>query len=304
VAIAAGLTTMLSDLRVGLLLPALGVAVGCAVVVEVVTSAAIAGEQARGAKAPLLGSARTFLSNAVLLGGPAAAWIAASPSSRLGPLLVVLMTVALVASAGMHRPAAPETAVAESRTLARPVLQAAILGFVFYVVPGFATLVYVKQRDQLGFSLFTCGVLESLNNLSGLAGVFVFYRLRRRFPLAMTLPAAIVLYAIGSEAYLFYGGGWVAPVIEAINGFLATMGLAAMWETAVRGAGREGKAFSTAVILCASGIGNALSEVIGTWLVAVSGMSFSQIVLLHVACYGALAVAVSRLRGHLSWLHG
>ena len=297
-ALVAGLASGAFEEPTSGLLVLLALVFGCAVVVELVTSAAIVGEQARGAESALLGSARTFVATGmVLVTGVAAGWVAEAPSRRLGPLIATLMSLALVASWAIPR--TPRSAVPSHGWRSTSVLVAACLAFTFYTVPGFGTLLFIRQRGEFGLSQIQIGGLESLNNFAALLGVLAYYRLRRRAPLSQTLPAAVAIYGVGDAMYLFYGPDLRAPAIEVVNGLLTAAGLAAIAEMVIRGAGREARALSIAVILCAANIGTSAAEIIGTKLGG-AGLSFTELVLLHVACYLALAAAMYTGRARLA----
>lgn len=209
------------------------------------------------------------------------------------------MAIAFIASFWMSGNAAPRTETSTDRLgLSKAAVGAAVLGFVFYGVPGFATLLYIKQREQLHLSLLAVASLDSLNNVAALFGAILYYRLRRRLPLRRMLPVGIVAYAIGSESYLFYSSSLAAPPIEIANGFLSALGLGAMWETAVRGAGDKGQAVTMALVLFASNVGISLSEVIGSSLSS-AGMRLDQVIFLHVSCYALLALAMTRAPAHV-----
>lgn len=178
-------------------------------------------------------------------------------------------------------------------------LAVALLAGVFYGVPGFETVLVDRQRGELGLSTMTIGMLGSLNNGAALVGILLYHRLRGRIALPVMLPAAIAMYALSSVPYLFYGPGLIIPTAEVLNGLVGTFGLAAISETAVRGAGRDGRALAIAVILGAANVGILLAEILGAALSA-AGLSFAALVSLHVACHGLLAWGVWRLRARLA----
>lgn len=298
VAIVAALASTLSGAPAMLLW--VGIALASAVVVELVASAAIAGEQARGTTTALLGPARTFVMTGVtVVASIAAGWSAQAPARRLGLLVAAMMAVALLVSRRLPRweRAAARRRVAPSRTA----LAAAVFAFAFYIVPGFSTLLYIERHEVLGFSQLAIGGLEALNNLAGLAGLLAYRMLRARVELPVMLPAAIAAYALSPAGYLVYTHGWVAPAVEIVNGALSIVGLAAVSETILRGAGSEGDALPTAIILCAAHTAVALSDPLGSSL-ETAGLSFAGVVVLHIGCYGVVAMVVARLRRRLDWL--
>lgn len=278
----------------------IGLAVVGAVILETIAFAAIAAEQARGVSTALLGPARTFvICSVTVIASALAGWVAEAPLSRLGPIAAAIMAVALLASRAL-----PPRAVmpAQQRlTPSRATLTAAGFAFIFYVVPGFATLLYIERHDVLGFSQWTIGGLEALNNLAAIPGLIAYRWLRSRAELTVVLPLAIGAYALSPVGYLVYSPGWVAPAVELSNGILSIFGLAAVSEALVRGAGREGAALSAAVVLGAAHLGVALSDPLGAGLKEV-GLPFVGVIAIHIGCYSVVATVVSRFRGQIAWL--
>ncbi|MFT3775391.1 MAG: hypothetical protein QM820_59350 [Minicystis sp.] len=178
----------------------------------------------------------------------------------------------------------------------------ALLGFLFYAVPGFGVVQYYRQVQVFGFTPSECGWLDLINNGAGLLALPCFFVLRRRVSLGRALPICIGLYALGSSLYMLYDRGFVAPLVEAGNGFLATFGLCAIQESAAKSAREQGGAGTLALILCASNVGVVVSEVLGARIYVAAGRPFGPLVLSHCALYVLLALTLAASGGRWSWL--
>jgi hypothetical protein len=246
------------------------------------------------------GASRVLAMNAVLLvAGPLGGWAAPRISAlaviELG-VLVVLAGFAPDLAAPAH--ATPATGVGSLRGALGP----ALLGFLFYAVPGFGVAQYYRQIQVFGFTPAECGWLDTVNNGAGLLALPFFFALRRRISLGRALPVCVGLYACSSALYLLYDRGLVASVIEAGNGFVATFGLCAIQESAARSARAQGGAGSLALVLGASNVGMVVSEVLGARLYVAAGRPFGPLVLLHCALYVSLALTVAAIGGRWAWL--
>jgi predicted MFS family arabinose efflux permease len=259
----------------------------------VLGSAAVGGllvEQAhRQGAAGELSSLRMAVTNVgILVGGPIGGYLAMR-ACGLGALL--MLGLALAAFGLMKEGARPRGdaggAASAWRSLASvsrsaAVRSAALISFLFYLAPGFQSLLFYHQREALGLAPQQIGYLTAINGVFGVAAALAYRGLCRRASMRALLALGILLYALSSCFYLAYRSYPAAVVVEAANGFVGMLGLMPLHDLAARSAPREGAALGFALILGIAYLGISLSEVIGTQLAAALELHLMDVVAISV----------------------
>jgi MFS family permease len=140
------------------------------------------------------------------------------------------------------------TARAQLRTIAtaRTMWAAAGLMALFYSAPGFATALFYRQQNTLGF---TTGMQGFLGLTAGACGVLAaggYAALCRRLNLRTLLLLSLAAATVANLGYLAYASWERALLIDGLNGFAFTLAELALMDLAVRAtpAGCEGLGFA------------------------------------------------------------
>jgi predicted MFS family arabinose efflux permease len=242
----------------------------------------------KGAAGKLSSLRMTVTNIGILVGGPLGGYLAMR-ACGVGAILMLglsfaafaLMKEGARARGGAEKPAlAWRSIVSVSRSAA--VRSAAIISFVFYLAPGFQSLLFFHQRDALGLTPQRIGLLAAINGVFGVAAALWYGRLCRRATMRSLLVLGILLYALSSCFYLAYRSYPAAIAVEAANGFVGMLGLMPFHDLAARSAPRGGAALGFALILGIAYLGISLSEVIGTQLAAAFNLSVMDVVAVSV----------------------
>lgn len=108
--------------------------------------------------------------------------------------------------------------------------------FLFYFAPGFATLQFYRQTDELKFSPQFIGLLGSIGGVLGLLAAVIYAYLIKTLNLRTMLAFAILTTGLGTLLYLpmFYKGSGSAMIIDGQNGLFFTLAEIALMDLAAR----------------------------------------------------------------------
>ena len=227
-----------------------------------------------------------------LIVGPLGGWLAARAfplTCASGAVLMILMAVVVSVSlrsdrvdsgTSLARPRAPLRELLAQFTRRR-VWAVALFTGALYLTPSTSSVLYYYQRDALGFSDQTIGLLASLNCAGGMLGAFCYFHGSPRFTLRRLIIMGTALCAICSLSYLLYDSLAAALVLEPIAGFCFLLGIMPIHELTARASPREHEAFVFAAILSVGNAAIALSDVIGTRLSATFGLSLHELILVN-----------------------
>jgi len=154
------------------------------------------------------------------------------------------------------------------------------LGFIglFYFSPGFTTLLYYKQQDELKFTNDFIGDLGIFSGGAGIVAAILYGLLIRYTKLKTMLVIGIGCAAAGTLFYLSYSGATAAKLIETQNGFFFTFAEVALLDLAAKAtpAGCEGLGYS--LILSARNLALFGADKLGTQLQEQYKLPFSTMV--------------------------
>jgi hypothetical protein len=179
----------------------------------------------------------------------------------------------------------------------RALWEAAVFLLIAAVPQAFPTVLWDFQKHVLKFDDMTIGYLLAAEGAGGvLASIvygWVYPRLRLRYLLAM----GILCSAFGSIGYLFYRSVPTAIAIDTANGFLTTLWVLAMMETAVWVTPRRAAAAGFALLMSAVNIGAAIGDVLASSLVDWRVVSFAGIAVLYSGATVVILAIVPLLPG-------
>jgi Na+/melibiose symporter-like transporter len=239
----------------------------------------------------------------VLLAGPLGGMLATRPFWQTGALgAAVAVSVVPVAVVLLHEPPAARKragawgdAGRELSTLmsAGPLWRAVGLMALLYAAPGFATTLYYRQTDTLGFSPEFIGTLAFVGGALALGGAALYGLACRHLTLRRLLQIGIGCSALAMLGYLFYASKVTAVVIEAQAGLFVTLAELALMDLAARATPRGSEGLGFALMMSVRNGALALADMVGASLIEQGWMSFSALVVLNAA---VVAVAVLAIR--------
>jgi len=165
----------------------------------------------------------------------------------------------------------------------RRVWASTLFASAIYLTPSLSTTFYYFQREGIGFSDQTIGLLGSLNCLGGMLGAYVYLRVSSDLRLRQSIVAGVGLCALRSLSYLAYGSLSTALIVEPIAGFCFILGIMPIHELSARASPPAHEAFVFAAILAVCNAAIAVSDILGTRLVADLGLSLDQLILVNAA---------------------
>ncbi|MFI4975345.1 MAG: MFS transporter [Caulobacterales bacterium] len=129
---------------------------------------------------------------------------------------------------------------------ARTMWAAAGLLLLFFIAPGFSTVLFYIQQNDLHMKPQDQGFLAFIAGCSGIFAAVAYGFACRHFNLRMLLVVCILLATISNLAHLFYTSVGNAQIIAGCNGFGYTLAELALMDLAVRATpiGSEGLGFS------------------------------------------------------------
>ncbi|WP_433931169.1 MFS transporter [Sorangium cellulosum] len=282
----------------------------------VLAGAAVAGliadEGAKGGATSHLSSLRVSMKyTAQVAAGAVSGYLAAVAfgfTCALGALLAIAVALAawlLVdepGAAAPGRPAPREPLLQSARRLwSAPFLGAAAFLLFFFAAPGYWNLLFYHQTNTLGLDTHTIGILKSVNGVFGLLAAAAYARYGGRFG-PRRLAAGVALFTASTLAWLGYRSLPAAFLIEAADGFLGGLGLLAVQELTIRAAPRGLEAVGYSLLLGASLLSGAISEVVGTRILSWFQLSLFELIVVSAAASAAALLLVPLLpRALFTW---
>lgn len=148
----------------------------------------------------------------------------------------------------------------------------------FYFAPGFSTLLYYRQTDQLQLTPQFIGLLNSFNGGFGLLAAVIYSWLIRRVPLKTLIIIGAATAALGALCYLNYDDKMKAILVESEYGFFFGFAEVALLDLAARAtpSGCEGLGYS--LILSIRNIALLGADYLGSHLADKYSIPFSTMV--------------------------
>jgi Na+/melibiose symporter-like transporter len=257
-----------------------------------------------------LSSQRVALINgAILVSGPLGGYLAKQAFGLTAGIcalclfgLVLLVWLFLREERGAQRKiGAWIQAGRELKTLFRsgPLWGAAGLICLLGVAPGFGTPLLYYQQDTLKFSAQFMGNLALISGASGLLGSFLYYRLCERLPLRLLLALGIVCSVVSTLFYLGYHSRNAAMLISASAGLVGTLALIPLFDLAARATPHGSEALGYSLMMGASNLTGALSDLFGSWLFEHYHIGIMKLVWLNAGTTALVLLAVPFLPGVL-----
>ncbi len=157
------------------------------------------------------------------------------------------------------------------------------LTFLFYVAPGFQSLLYYYQQNKLHMSDAVIGNVSAVNAAMAILGGLSYALVCRKWSLRTLLYVGIFINAAASLFYIFYTSTTAAYYIEAANGFVSTLGLIPLYDVAARATPKGSEALGYSLIMAIGNFGIAVSDIAGTWIASQFHVDFIHMVIINFA---------------------
>ncbi len=138
--------------------------------------------------------------------------------------------------------------------------------FLYYLNPGFGTVLYYHMTDNLRFSQEYIGILGSISSAGWIAGALLYRRILKGVTAKALLNLSILFGTVTTAAFLFLWDETTAAVINFFSGaagmiaFVATLTLAADY------CPQRSEGFAFAALMSITNFSGALSDNIGSFL--------------------------------------
>ena len=179
----------------------------------------------------------------------------------------------------------------------RALWEAAVFLLIAAVPQAFPTVLWDYQKHVLKFDDMTIGYLLAAEGAGGVLASIVYRWVYARLRLRYLLAIGILCSAFGSIGYLFYRSVPTAIAIDTANGFLTTLWVLAMMETAVWVTPRRAAAAGFALLMSAVNVGAAIGDVLASSLVDGRVVGFAGIVVLYSGATVVILAIVPLLPG-------
>jgi predicted MFS family arabinose efflux permease len=166
------------------------------------------------------------------------------------------------------------------------------LTFLFYVAPGFQSLLYYYQSNVLKFSDQQIGWLATISGVCAVFGALSYGLICRRFNLRVLLFFGIAMNAAAILLYLGYHSQTAAYFVEGSTGFFSTLGIIPLYDLSARVTPKGSEALGYSLLM---GIGNfaiSLSDVVGTRLADHFHLQFMQMVWINAGTTAMVLVFI------------
>ena len=220
-----------------------------------------------------------------------AAVIGAAIAFSLAPLAYVWLTEPIKTK---YNSSVLKKASREMRRLASSRLMWPAALFIFFVsIPqGFEEARYFYQWKDLGLSTQEIGYLMSASG-GGAAVACVVYGFVCPFVrLRVLLAVGILSTAAGTVIYVFYTSYQAAVAIEALSGFLTTIGVLALMEIAVWATPREAAATGFSLLMSAWNLGDGAGNILTARLIEDFHVSFFVVIGFYTAATVVFLAAI------------
>lgn len=261
-----------------------------------------------------LSSLRLLLINLTsIVTGPIAGYLA---SRKLGLTAgvgaVMLLSLVPATCFILHEPRQAHTNTGNYRAAMRELLllfrahsllSAAGMLLLVSIAPGFGTPLLFYQTDTLHFSDQFIGNLGAISGAVGLLGSVVYALVCRRMKLRQLLVFGIVCNVISTLFYLGYRSREAALFIEGAAGLVSTLAQLPLFDLAARATPRGSEGLGYALMMSVWNIGNAASDVFGSWLNVKYHLTFSHLIWLNAGTTALVLLVVPLLPAVLMEQH-
>ena len=185
-------------------------------------------------------------------------------------------------------------AAREMRRLASSRLMWPAALFIFFVsIPqGFEEARYFYQWKDLGLSTQEIGYLMSASGGGAAVACLVYGFVCPFVRLRVLLAVGILSTAAGTVIYVFYTSYQAAVAIEALSGFLATIGVLALMEIAVWATPREAAATGFSLLMSAWNLGDGAGNILTARLIEDFHVSFFVVIGLYTTTQVVFLAAI------------
>ncbi|HTQ30526.1 MAG TPA: MFS transporter [Opitutaceae bacterium] len=148
----------------------------------------------------------------------------------------------------------------------------------FYFAPGFSTLLYYRQTDQLKFTQQFIGNLNAIDGGAGVLAAILYSRLIRRLNIKTIIFWGIATTVVGTMFYLFYNNKTEAMLVEAEYSFFFFMTDVALTDLAARATPSGCEGLGYALILSVRNIAYLGADYVGSHFADKYNIPFSKMV--------------------------
>lgn len=240
-----------------------------------------------------------------LVGGPLGGWLAerafiltASLTAACHFLLLPLFYFRLREPAN----AQPDTEKLEevarqARVLfsSRTLWSAAGLVVLVMAAPGLGTPLLYYQTNTLHFSKQFVGNLTLISGASGVLGALLYTRVCGRLSLRPLLALGILIHAFAELLYLGYRSPYSAILITCLYNAAQTLAVLPLYDLAMRATPRRSEALGYSVMMSVWNLTNALSDLMGSWLMERFHLTIMHLVWLNSGTTALVLLAVPLL---------
>lgn len=157
------------------------------------------------------------------------------------------------------------------------------LTVLFYIAPGFNSLLFYYQKNDLHFSTAQIGVIGLVSGLAAVAGSLVYGRICSRFNLRTLLFVGLGINAASQLLYYAYRSQTAAYAVEITVGFIATLGLLPLYDLSARATPRGSEALGYSLLMSLGNLSIGLSDIFGTWLAERFHLKFMDMIWINAA---------------------
>ncbi len=232
-----------------------------------------------------------------LVASPVAGYLAQRPFGQTCALnaaaLFLLAPIVLLLLTEERQPVSPTSGREAARRAlkeqweilrrSRPLCLVALFQFCFSIAPGFSTPLYYYQTNTDHFSNPFIGWLGVASCAAGVIGALVYGYLCRRLPMRAMLVGSTVAYGLSALGYLHYHTHADACMVESIYGFTGGLTTVLAFDMAARVAPHRSEALSYSLVMAASNLASAISDVIGSYLNGAWHIAFTWLVPINAA---------------------
>jgi len=148
----------------------------------------------------------------------------------------------------------------------------------FFFGPGLLTPLFYYQTRKLAFSPQLIGTLGLVSASAGLIASVLYARLCLREPLRVLLAVGALSRVAGVLCYLAYRSTVSATVVEAVNGFCATLAIMPLLDLAARATPKGSEGLGWAVLMSGANFAENYSDVFGSALQDRLHLNFGSLV--------------------------
>jgi MFS family permease len=171
-----------------------------------------------------------------------------------------------------------------------------VAGFIFFYnfSPSFGPALVYYATDQLHFSKFFLGTLDSLLYTSGIVGTAVYFAFSKSFPFKHLIYFAIAAGVVATLAYLGYRSQLSAVVLSLVFGSVSMFIQLTFLDLAARACPKQAEATFFALLMSVYNGAIQISQITGGWLYDQVG--FTRLIFISAAFTALCALLVPLLK--------